>query len=194
MDFLSDWKVILASQSPRRAQLLRSMDIVFDVKIMEIDEAYPDDLYVEDIPIFLSQIKAHPLKNNLQKNELVITADTIVCLQNQVLGKPSNYTEAKKMLQQLSGQKHQVISGVSLTMLNKQVSFSDITDVYFKKLTDWEIDYYIHNFQPFDKAGAYGIQEWIGNIGIEKIEGSYFNVMGLPTEKLYKHLREIVNR
>ena len=183
-----NYKIILASKSPRRRELLQGLDLPFEVIIHEVDEIFPDDLPIDEIPVYLAKLKAEPFYDELTNDTLVITADTIVCIDDLVLGKPIDYEHASSMLRQLSGKKHIVITGVCLTTRNKQVSFSASTDVYFKNLTDSEIDYYLKNYQPYDKAGSYGVQEWIGYIAIERIEGSYFNVMGLPVQRLYEEL------
>jgi len=186
---LEKYKIILASKSPRRQNLLKELGVDFEiVENNNVDEVYPEDLTKHDIPVFLAEKKAQGLFSKITGNELIITSDTIVLFNNEVIEKPVDYNDAVKMLNKLSGNKHTVVSGVCITTKQKQVSFSADTDVYFNHLTDDEIKYYIDNFKPFDKAGAYGIQEWIGFIGVEKIEGSYFNVMGLPVQKLYAEL------
>jgi septum formation protein len=190
MKWFPDYNYILASRSPRRAQLLKSLGIDFKVIVKEVDESYPSILKNEEIPVYLAKLKARPFLNDMGEKDLVITADTIVCLDGKVLGKPKNKKEAHQMLNELSGKNHQVISGVCLTSKNKQLSFFSASDVYFKKLTGEEIDYYVSTFKPFDKAGAYGIQEWIGSIGISHIEGSFYNVMGLPVQKLYEEIQK----
>jgi len=182
--------IILGSTSPRRRELLAGLDIDFEVRRINVDEIYPETLEVHQIPEFLALLKANSQREKMQANDLVLTADTIVICEGKVLGKPKNADDARNMLRQLSGKKHEVVSGVCLTSAEKQISFSDTTTVFFKKLTDEEIDYYIDSFHPFDKAGAYGIQEWIGYIAIEKIEGSYYTVMGLPVAKVYAALRD----
>ena len=183
-----DYKVILASKSPRRQQLLSDMGVTFETKLMEVDEVYPSTLPASEVAEFLANLKAEPFMDTIADDELVITSDTVVCVDDEVLGKPADKAEAIEMLQKLSGKAHEVISGVCLSTADKQVSFSSSTVVYFKELTDEEITYYVDNYKPFDKAGSYGIQEWIGYIGITSIEGSYFNVMGLPVQKLYEVL------
>jgi septum formation protein len=188
MNWLPDYNYILASKSPRRQQLLQSLGIQFQVKIEEVDEVYPEEMNTMDVPVFLAELKARPLLPELSDNDLLITADTIVSLNGEMIGKPTDLDDAKKMLGKLSGREHQVISGVCLSSTSKQKSFRSITNVQFKKLTSQETDYYISTFQPFDKAGAYGIQEWIGFIGISHIEGSFYNVMGLPVQKLYEEI------
>lgn len=187
---LTKYNIILASKSPRRKQLLEKLGIRFKVENKEVDEIIPNHLALENVPEYLAKLKATPFVNNIDNNTLVITSDTIVCIDNQILGKPSDYDDAFKMLNQLSGKSHQVMTGVHLFSNSKNVSFTAITTVYFKTLSKEEIDYYITNYQPFDKAGAYGIQEWIGHIAVERIEGSYFNVMGLPIQRLYEELRK----
>ncbi|MBL4653029.1 MAG: septum formation protein Maf [Flavobacteriales bacterium] len=179
-------KIILGSQSPRRKELLSSLDIRFEVQVKEVDEVFPESLSNSQIAEHLAALKASvfsPLEN-----EIVVTADTIVCLGTQILGKPKDKNEAINMLTDLSGKSHEVITGVVLKSREKEITFSDTTVVCFKELSNQEIEYYVAKYKPFDKAGAYGIQEWIGQIGITKIEGSYFNVMGLPTHRVYDEL------
>ena len=184
------WKIILASKSPRRKQLLAGLDIPFEVRVLQdIDESYPHDLPVSEIAEFISRKKASAYLHTVSPDELVITADTVVILGQQVMGKPHDETEAKHMLSALSGHTHQVTTGVTLSTHNRQLSFSVTTDVTFKKLSSDEIDYYVSTYRPTDKAGAYGIQEWIGYIGVTALEGSYFNVMGLPVQRIYEALR-----
>ncbi|MCK5822982.1 MAG: septum formation protein Maf [Bacteroidales bacterium] len=188
---LEKYKIILASKSPRRQNLLKELGIDFEiVENNNVEEIYPEDLTKHDIPVFLAEKKAQGLIGKITDNELIITSDTIVLLDNEVIEKPRDYNHAVKMLNKLSGNKHTVVSGVCISTKQKQVSFSADTDVYFNSLTDDEIKYYLDNYKPFDKAGAYGIQEWIGFIGVEKIEGSYFNVMGLPIHRLYEELKK----
>ncbi len=191
---IDNYKIILASQSPRRHYLLKEIGLGFQIKLKEfVDESYPDNLIKEEIPLYIAQKKAKVFEGDIHKNEIVITADTIVWLENKVLQKPVDEEDAIRILQELSGKCHQVYTGVCIKSREKEFSFTACTDVYFKKLTYAEIDYYIHNFQPMDKAGAYGIQEWIGYIGVERINGSFFNVMGLPIQKLYTELDEFIN-
>jgi len=185
---LEDYKIILASKSPRRRQLLEGLNIPFEVVIHEVDESFPAELPMEEIPVHLAKLKAEPFTDELSHDALVITADTIVWIEGTVLGKPNDYEHAAQMLRKLSGKKHVVVTGVCLTSKEKQVTFSASTDVYFKELSDSEIDYYLENYRPYDKAGSYGVQEWIGYIAITRIEGSYFNVMGLPVQRLYEEL------
>lgn len=170
--------------------MLHSLGIEFQVKIKEVDEDFPDGLSKVEIPMYLAGLKAKPFLKELVDNELLITADTIVWLNNQVLGKPLDRKEAISMLQQLSGKKHEVISGVCLSSRNKQKSFYSVTEVAFKALSVQEIEFYVSKCKPFDKAGSYGIQEWIGFIGITHIEGSFYNVMGLPIQKLYEEIQK----
>ncbi len=187
-----DYHMILASNSPRRKELLAGLDVEFDVRVIDgIDESYPDDLPTRDIAQYISQKKAAAYRQTMAPDELIITADTIVVLGTHVMGKPKDAAEAHNMLRELSGQTHQVITGVTLTTTDRQTSFSVTTDVTFKSLTDSEIEYYVSHYRPFDKAGAYGIQEWIGHIGVTALNGSYFNVMGLPVQRIYEALRTL---
>jgi len=188
LEKIKKYRVILASASPRRRQLLEEMGIRFDIEPKYIDEDFPLGMKPEAVAEYLSRKKADAFSGEIDENILVITADTIVAINDKILGKPADKKEAVEILQELSGNTHKVITGVTLKTLEKEVTFSVSTDVIFKKLSFDEIDYYIENFQPFDKAGAYGIQEWIGHIAIEHISGSYFNVMGLPTHRLYEEL------
>ena len=181
-------ELLLASKSPRRRELIAQLGYKYQIIDNDAPEDFPPHLKAEEIPVFLAKQKANFNKLSLGQNQVAIFADTIVWCKDEVLNKPENYEEAKKMLQKLSGKSHQVISGVCLKSHHKEESFFDITTVYFKPLLENEIDYYIKNYKPYDKAGAYGIQEWIGFIGVEKIEGSYFNVVGLPIQKLYQKL------
>ena len=187
---LSNYNIILASGSPRRQQFFKDLDIPFTIEIKEIDEIYPLNLKGAEITDYLADLKSLAFES-LNNSDLLITSDTIVWLENEALGKPKNVNEAFQMLRKLSGKQHQVMTSVSIKNRNFQIILNDTTEVYFKELTDSEIHYYIETCKPFDKAGAYGIQEWIGFIGIDKIEGSYFNVMGLPVHKLYKELMKL---
>jgi len=191
-DDLNKYRIILASRSPRRQQLLHEMGIRFNTVIREYEESYPDNLKGEAIATYLSELKAKGFKNEISVNEIVITADTIVWCNNEVLGKPSDAEDAKRMIRKLSGNTHEVITGVTLLSAAKEKTFSDTTKVTFEKLSEEEISYYIDNFKPYDKAGAYGIQEWIGVAACSRIEGSYFNVVGLPVQKLYNELKEFI--
>jgi septum formation protein len=181
-------KIILASGSPRRQQFLKELDIDFEIRLKEIEEIYPDHLQAEEITDFLAKLKASAFEKDLQDNEVLITSDTIVWLRNQALGKPNDTNHAVKMLSEMSGKTHKVITSVCIKTKQKELVFHDETLVTFASLTFEEIEYYLKNYQPYDKAGSYGIQEWIGLVAIEKIEGSYANVVGLPTHKLYKEL------
>ena len=184
-----DYKVILASNSPRRKELLAGIDVKFEVRVIQdIDESYPSDLPTKNIAEYISRKKAAVYQQQMAPDELIITADTIVVLGDEGMGKPHDEADARRMLRELSGQTHQVITGVTLTTIQKQISFSVETDVTFKALSDSEIGYYVSHYKPFDKAGAYGIQEWIGHIGVTGLQGSYFNVMGLPVQRIYEAL------
>ena len=189
MNWLPNYNYILASKSPRRQELLHSLGISFKVITNDQEENYPDNLYREEIPVFLAELKSKSYIKKLKENDLLITADTIVWINGEVLGKPANQKEAVNTLQKLSGREHQVISGVCLTSVHKQKSFFSISNVMFKELSLSEIEYYVSEYKPFDKAGAYGIQEWIGYIGITHIEGSFYNVMGLPVQQLYNEIQ-----
>jgi len=188
---LQDRRLILASQSPRRSFFLKELNLDFEIRIKEVDETYPKHLQGKEISEYLAKLKATPFLESLEDPDILITADTIVWLDGRALGKPKTKKEAFDMLKSLSGKDHEVISSVALSTNEKQVLISDVTAVSFKKLTDEEIDFYIETFKPFDKAGSYGIQEWIGYIGIQKIKGSYFNVMGFPVQKFYTALHKI---
>jgi septum formation protein len=186
---LKKYHIILGSQSPRRAELLKGIFLDFEVENINAIEVYPPSIVGVDIPMYLAEFKAAAYKMKMQENTLLITADTIVWHEGQVLGKPKNKEHAKQMLQSLSGKTHQVITGVCISTLKRQKTFHVISEVRFSKLTESEIDFYLENFQPYDKAGSYGIQEWIGFVGVEHINGSYFNVMGLPVQRLYNELK-----
>lgn len=189
MKLLDGKRLILASNSPRRKELLGGLDVDFDVRVLNgIDESFPETLAGEDIPKYISQQKAKAYIPSLAADEVLVTSDTIVYLDGEVLGKPKDADDARRMLRLISGRSHDVITGVTIVSGIKINSFSVTTKVTFKQLSDDEIDYYIENYRPFDKAGAYGIQEWIGYIGVTSIEGSYFNVMGLPVQRLYQEL------
>ncbi len=187
---LANYSIILASGSPRRQQFFKDLDIPFRIQLREIDEVYPLDLKGVQITDYLADLKAKAF-DTIKENELLITSDTIVWCDEKALGKPKNSEEAHQMLRKLSGKKHQVMSSVSIKSSTFQIITNDTTNVYFKNLTNEEIQHYVKTYKPFDKAGAYGIQEWIGFIGIDKIEGSYFNVMGLPVHKLYEELMNL---
>jgi septum formation protein len=187
---LKDYHIILASNSPRRRELLGGLDLDFEVKVLpDIEESYPDHLNTSDIPLYIATEKATAYKDMMAEHDLIITADTVVVLGDEVLGKPVDLDDARRMLRELSGHTHQVITGVCLMTRERQHSFAVTTDVTFKELTDAEINYYVEKYQPLDKAGAYGIQEWIGYIGVTSLSGSYFNVMGLPVQRIYNELQ-----
>ena len=191
LDNLKKYRLILASNSPRRKELLAGLGLDYEVRTLpDVDESYPESLQGGDIPLYISRMKADAYKPMLQPDELMITADTIVWMDGMVLGKPRNKFGAIEMLKQLSGGVHYVYTGVSITTQTRQESFYVATEVRFANLTDEEIEYYVDTYQPMDKAGAYGVQEWIGYIGVENIHGSYFNVMGLPVQRLYTELKK----
>ncbi len=186
---LNKYKIILGSNSPRRKELLTGLDINFEVKPMvDIDESYPDTLQPEDIPIYIANKKTEAYRPTLKDNKLLITADTIVWINNQVLEKPKDREDAIRMLKTLSGNTHKVITGVCLTTQNKSTSFSVVSTVRFAPIKEEDIIYYIDTYQPYDKAGAYGVQEWIGYVAVEEINGSFYNVMGLPIQRVYQEL------
>lgn len=187
---INNYNIILASSSPRRISLMRDTGFKFEIRNISFDEEYPSDLKATDVAIYLACKKSDYFKE-VSNDELIITADTTVCLDGEIIGKPKDREDAVNILKKLSGNKHSVITGVCLKMKDKVISFSECTYVYFKDLNDEEINYYVDNFKPYDKAGAYGIQEWIGYIGVEKIEGSFFNVMGLPIHRLYNEINTI---
>ena len=186
---LKQYNILLASKSPRRHELLKMLDIPFTIaENIEVDETYPADLPTEQVPLYLSQLKAKAYTSLIRDNELIITADTVVINNGEILGKPHTLEEAKEMLRRMSGRAHTVISGVSITTRERQVSFDTHTEVVFAPLTDEDIDYYVERYKPLDKAGAYGIQEWIGAVAVSCIKGSFYNVMGLPVHQLYRKL------
>lgn len=183
------YKLVLASNSPRRRELLAGLNVPFEVKVLPgIDESYPPGTPIGQVPVFIAKAKAEPYRKGMADDELVITADTVVVLDDMVLGKPVSHEHACDMLRALSGKTHQVITGVCLTTTAEQRLLSVVSNVTFKTLTDEEITYYVDHYRPYDKAGAYGIQEWIGYIGVTALEGSYFNVMGLPIQRIYQEL------
>lgn len=191
-DNLKKYNIVLASNSPRRKELMSGLGVDYVVKTLpDVDESYPDTLQGTEIPAYISREKADVYKSLIQPDELLITADTIVWLNGEVLGKPKGREGAIDMLRKLSGTSHQVITGVCLTTSDWQKSFTAVTDVTFATLTEEEIIYYVDKYTPMDKAGAYGVQEWIGFIGVESISGSYFNVMGLPIQRLYQELKRL---
>ena len=189
---LNYFRIILASRSPRRQELLAGLGIKFEVAVRDYDESYPDNISGEEIARHVAHQKALLFKNEISENDIVITADTIVWCNNKVLGKPTDYKDAVRILKEISGRTHEVITGVSIFSLLKENLFSVSTKVTFEALSDDEISYYVKKFKPFDKAGAYGIQEWIGLAACSNIEGSYFNVVGLPVQKLYKELQDFI--
>lgn len=192
IDNLNNYRIILASRSPRRQQLLRDLGLKFDVIERDFDETYPDNLSGKEIAIYLSERKAKSFINEIAKKEIIITADTIVWCNKKVLGKPEDKEAAQKMIRELSGNTHEVITAVTLLSDEKKKTFFESTKVTFEALSDVEIAYYIEKFKPYDKAGAYGIQEWIGVAACSRIEGSYFNVVGLPVQKLYRELEKFI--
>lgn len=184
-------KIILASTSPRRQELFKQLHIPFSVQVKPVNEIYPPNLKASEITTYLANLKAAAFENEIAQNKLIITSDTIVWFNNKALEKPKNSLEAINMLKTLSGNSHQVITSVCIKTFNKQHVFSDTTIVNFKELSTDEIKFYVENYKPYDKAGAYGIQEWIGFIGVSSISGCYYNVMGLPVNKLYEELKKI---
>ena len=189
---LNKINIILASGSPRRQQFFKEMDLHYTIRLKEIEEIYPEHLQAEEITNFLAKLKASAFENELEENDVLVTSDTIVWLNGKALGKPKDYDDAFKMLQQLANQTHEVITSVCLKSIDKTDVFHCVTKVTFANLSDEAIQYYLDNYQPFDKAGSYGIQDWIGLIVISKIEGSYTNVVGLPTEMLFQKLMNYV--
>lgn len=185
-----NYKLILASNSPRRRELLSGLNLDYEVIVIpDIDESYPDNLEKRQVPQYIAKKKACYYREYLKDNTLIITADTVVILDNKIFGKPTNESCAKQMLRELSGRTHQVVTGVCLTTTDKEHSFSVTSEVRFSTLTESEIEYYVSRYKPMDKAGAYGIQEWIGYVAVEFISGSYYNVMGLPIQRLYRELK-----
>lgn len=183
-------KIILASASPRRKELLAGLDLDFKVKVIKgVSESYPESLRAEEVPQYISREKAAAYQ--VADDELLLTADTVVVVDNTILGKPHDADDARRMLRLISGRTHQVVTGVTLTTAKAQKTFGVTTDVTFRQLTDDEINYYISHYRPFDKAGAYGIQEWIGYIGVTSIHGSYYNVMGLPVQRIYQEIMKM---
>jgi len=186
---LKDKKIILASKSPRRQELLKGLGINFEIRTKEIPEDYPSDILAEEVPLYLSEKKANEFLFELKSDEIIITSDTIVIHQGNILEKPQSADHAKHMLRTLADSEHRVVTGVCIQSKEKKVVFGDHTQVIFNPLTDDEIDYYISNYKPFDKAGSYGAQDWIGFVAIKKLIGSYFNVMGLPVHRVYEELK-----
>lgn len=192
-DLLKDYEIILASGSPRRHKFFEELEIPVTIDVRPVNEVYPDHLKEEEITDYLAKLKSEAFKEDLKESQVLITSDTIVYNDGLAMGKPKDHQEAVKMIKSLSGKEHDVITSVCFTMAHSQKILNHTTRVYFNHLTDEEIEYYVKNFKPFDKAGGYAIQEWIGLIGIEKIEGSYFNVVGLPTHLVYKTIKELLN-
>lgn len=182
-------KIVLGSKSPRRQSLVKELGFEVEVRMKEVEEIYPDTLALVDVPEFLAKLKSEPLKSALKDNEVLLTSDTVVIHEGKLLGKPKNREDSIQMLKRLSNSSHTVVTGVSLNSTNKSYSFSSHTEVYFSEISDEDIIAYVDQYVPFDKAGSYGIQEWLGYIGVEKIEGCYYNVMGLPLHDTYKALK-----
>jgi septum formation protein len=187
-----NYNFILGSNSPRRKEILKEIGLDFSVYPSNIDENFNKEIELEDIPVFLAEKKANALKNKLKENDILITADTIVIYKNELLSKPENSYQAKEMLEKLSGKSHKVMTGVCLLSKNNKSIFSSKTIVTFNDLDKFEIEFYVNKYKPFDKAGSYGIQEWIGLIGVKKIEGSYTNVVGLPASMVYTELKKFI--
>jgi septum formation protein len=192
LETLSKYRIILASKSARRQQLMRELGIDFEIVLKDFDESFPDGLTGEEIAGYVAANKARSFAADLKKNEIIITADTIVWCRGKVLGKPVDSFDAIKMLQEISGRTHEVITGVSVLTMDKNVTFTESTRVTFAEMTESEIHYYVEKYAPYDKAGAYGIQEWIGLAACSHIDGSYFNVVGLPVHRLYQELKKII--
>src|SRR4029079_9716125 len=188
---LKDYSIILASGSPRRQQFLKDLNLDFEIRLKDVEEIYPEHLQAEQITNYLAELKANAFEGTLQPNEILITSDTIVWHQNKALGKPKDYEDAFQILKSLSNATHEVITSVSFKTTEKTTTFHEVTKVTFNTLSDEAIEYYLKNYEPYDKAGSYGIQEWIGFIGVSKIEGSYANVMGLPVDKVYEYLSKV---
>lgn len=186
-------KIILASQSPRRKQLLKWAEIPFEVVVMETDETYPEGLKVDDVAIYIARQKALAVQSSVPAGSVILAADTIVVLNNRIIGKPKNREEAIKILSDLSGHKHIVITGVVIQKGETEIAFADATDVYFHELTKEQIGFYVDKYKPYDKAGAYAIQEWIGVVGIKSVNGDFYNVMGLPVSRVLKELEKLIS-
>lgn len=193
MELLKDKKIILGSASPRRKELMQGLDIEFTIDTKNsFKEVYPDNIDIQSVPEFLAKGKSHGFHRVLESDEILITADTMVLCNGTILGKPKDKADAMRMLKMLQGNRHTVITGVCIRNHNAETSFSAATEVYFNKLSDNELEYYLEHYKPYDKAGAYGVQEWIGYVGINRIEGSYYNVMGLPVQRLYVELYRFI--
>lgn len=186
---LDKYHILLGSQSPRRQELLKGLNIPFDVEVIDVEETFPKQMVGVDIPMFLAEKKADAYALRMSDDTLLITADTIVWHEGKVFGKPTDKADATRMLKSLSGKTHQVITGVCISTKTQRKTFHVISEVKFSRLTSDEIEYYLNNYKPYDKAGSYGVQEWIGYVAVEHIEGSYFNVMGLPIQRLYSELK-----
>lgn len=190
---LRNYNIILASGSPRRQQFMRELDLNFEIRLSDVEEVYPDTLQGAEITDFLAKLKASALTDTLKENDILITSDTIVWHENKALGKPKDQDDALQMLMSLSGKTHEVITSVCIKTIAGTDTFNETTKVTFNTLTEDEVKYYLNNYKPYDKAGAYGIQEWIGLVAIAKVEGSYVNVVGLPVDKVYQHLKKLIN-
>ncbi|MDA9325157.1 Maf family nucleotide pyrophosphatase [Flavobacteriales bacterium] len=188
----NQYNFILGSNSPRRSEILKDMGIDFKIRASNIDETIPKGIKNKNVPIFLAKEKANFLAKELNENEILITADTIVLMNDKIITKPLNKNEAKNILQKISNNMHEVITGVCITSKSNQHAFSSKTEVFFNKINDYEIEYYLEKFKPYDKAGSYGIQEWLGIISVRKIIGSYTNVVGLPSSELYQELNKFI--
>jgi septum formation protein len=188
---LKNYKIILASGSPRRQQFFKDLDLDFEIRLKEVDEVYPDHLQGKEITDYLAKLKSEAFTDDMQPNEIIVTSDTIVWLENKALGKPKDKDEAVQMLQSMAGKTHEVITSVCFKLMDKTDILNTVTKVTFNPISSEEIKYYIEHYQPFDKAGAYGIQEWIGLMAIHKIEGSYTNVVGLPTDLVFNYLSNL---
>jgi nucleoside triphosphate pyrophosphatase len=184
-------RIVLASQSPRRKQLLEWAEIDFDIIVKETDESFPENLLIEQIPVHIARNKALIIKKELNDNRIILAADTVVVLNNEIIGKPKDRTDAVHILQKLSGNKHLVITGVIILQDGKEIEFADITEVWFHDLTKEQIEFYVDKYKPYDKAGAYAIQEWIGVTGIKSIHGDFYNVMGLPVSRVVQALQKL---
>ena len=192
LDNIKKYNVILASNSPRRKELLAGLGIDFKVKVIDgIDESYPPSLAAQQVAEYIAEKKAEAYRSVMDDNDLIITADTVVIVNNEILGKPTDAADAIRMLQSMASRSHHVVTGVCITSKHVHKSFSVTTEVEFAALSDDEIDYYVQRYRPFDKAGAYGIQEWIGYIGVTSLSGSYYNVMGLPVQRIYTELKRL---
>jgi len=190
LENLKDKRIILASKSPRRQELLKGLNLTFEIRTKDVEESYPANLKPEDVPVFLAEKKANAFLDELKSDEIIITSDTIVIHQEKILEKPTSKVQAQQMLRTLANSTHTVVTGVCIQSFEKKEIFSNHTQVEFNPLTDEEIDFYIENYQPFDKAGSYGAQDWIGFVAIKKLTGSYFNVMGLPVHLVYEKLKQ----